>query len=383
MALASVAALAGSAFTDDLTDEQITSLVTGETSDTTVVDTIEIDTVIDTEIVDGIEGDATFEEVLAEIAADEVETSANITEVTLVEQSAPATAFDTSLFTRFSLDATSWKIAQMVHSIAFIKLTKKDVTICVYDYFFGEVAVTKFNKDLVTKALTPVKSEVYNWAETGNTKCVRKGAGARASAPMGERTARLFRATASIADMNVVSSVSVFKKYMPLVIQAESTDVVYDFIDTLRDECRTEGVALNRVNKQLCSITIKNDPLYTTFDAELWDELSDLFTVTSPIFPEWVSLVFNTRSSLLEAIKEAKADSSLDTNSSLIECIMNDVEAKSAYFTPKAFLREFVKELTPEKFGKAFALAVSAYIVFKVKNGLCSSQNDQTKNSKN
>jgi hypothetical protein len=271
-----------------------------------------------------------------------------------------------AVMSRFSLNPLSLKVAHMVHSIAFVKLTEKDVTVCAYNYLFGEVVTTKFDKNPTTNELKPVKSEMYTYAGSGSASCVYKGEGARKSNPTAERTMRFFGAVASPNKLNVVSFADLMRNRVPMVIQAKSANCVYDFIDTVRTQCIDNGVAVNRNISPLCSLTIEDDPLYQTVEKELWDDLSQLFSLTSPLFTEWRELVLKTRRDLLDSIQGGKDGYCLNDNDPLYMQVAGLFEKNSEFFNPKKMTLSIIKKLTSDNLGAILVTTTAIVLIHKL-----------------
>ncbi|MDQ5890782.1 MAG: hypothetical protein QG604_656 [Candidatus Dependentiae bacterium] len=252
-------------------------------------------------------------------------------------------------------DETS-TFARAIGSMAFIKWTTKDVTICNSSALNGTVSATKYEKK--DGQLVPVKSEEFTGRADGYTQCTRKGENARKAVPLAERTARMLRATANLTDMSQVKFVDLYNSYAPIWLQAESAADVREFVDTMQVDLAAAAIdpAVRPAQfRQVCLITIKKDPLLSTLDEQLLADLAELFNPGSFMNADLRKYVLAEKDVLCEIREDSK--DALDINPSVLEGLFEDLTKENYFWKKSLFFRDITKQVFSLKHITKYATA--------------------------
>ncbi len=247
-------------------------------------------------------------------------------------------------FFTLSVPQEAQDMAIALGTITFMKWTAKDVTVCRSSAINGSAHASKYVK--LNGALTQVKSEEYFGRADGFTKCVHKGYNARAAVPLAETTARILQATASPTDMTQVKFIDLYNHYTPIWLQAKSANEVREFVEMAQMDLMSATVdptVRPKDYRQALIITIENDPLLSSLDENLINELGDIFSVGSMANNTLREFISEEKAALIELLAENKK--ALDINPSFLEGLFEDLNEQNFYFNPKLMARDVLKNI--------------------------------------
>ena len=245
-------------------------------------------------------------------------------------------------------------IAYATHSVLFANITEKNNALCLYDYLGCKSTLTKYEKK--GSSLIPVKSEEFTGKTEGGTKCTRKGKGARAIKEQ-DGIARLLRATAKPNAITQVTFLDAYKNCVPMWVRAKSAQDVQEFIECVKDDLTDAAIdplAQPEILKPILILTIEGDLFLDSIDAQLWQDLQSVYTVTTFADAELRKYIWEIKTALADTIQQGEHD----INPNFWECVFEDLAEENYGFSWKKGTRKLIKEVFSIKHVVMFVSAV-------------------------
>jgi hypothetical protein len=249
------------------------------------------------------------------------------------------------------------QLAYLTHEVSFIQLNGDAISICRFDYLRGNATLTKYRKD--GSDLIPVRSEQYNGAADGGSRCIRKGKNAR-SVKLQEKIARGFRATVKADQITQVKFLDLYNSFVPMWIQAGSAEDIRSFIDCVKDDLTTAAIdpsVRTQDGKPLCIITLKNDLFLDTINPALWRDLRSAYNMTTFADSELRKYIWNTKTALADTIQGASDEVFPSFWAELFE----DLSKENYGFSFKKGARKILSEILSVKHITMFIAAVVGF----------------------